>query len=53
MQARELMHEKEVIAYDPTSVDTVTAFEAWGLNIADLEKRHKKLCELERRRNNA
>ncbi len=41
--ALSLMKEKGVMRYDVHSVETECAYEAWGLNIADLEKRLTKL----------
>lgn len=45
-QARNLMKERNIPIWDSKHVETKTAFEAWGLDIEDLEKRFKKLRSL-------
>lgn len=40
---RERMNEKGILSLTTTSVDTRTAYEVWGLDIDDLEKRYSKL----------
>lgn len=42
-KARELMAQNEVPVYGTYSVNTRTAYSAWGLDIIDLEKRLEKL----------
>ncbi len=37
------MDERGLICYNETTVNTDVAFEVWGLNIADLERRYAKL----------
>lgn len=37
------MDERGMTRYNNTTVNTDVAFEVWGLNIADLEKRYSKL----------
>ena len=41
--AREAMHEKGIPSYDATKCNTDVAYEVWGINIADLERRYAKL----------
>ena len=41
--AKEVMTERNIPSLDATAVNTAAAYEAWGLDIADLEKRWKKL----------
>ena len=45
-KARVLMKERGLPIWDSKHVETKTAFEAWGLDIDDLEKRFKKLRSL-------
>lgn len=45
-KARQKMVELSTPAWNAQRVNTEVAFAAWGLNIADLERRHKKLQEL-------
>lgn len=40
------MAEKNIMPWTAYSIDTETAYEAWGLDIADLENRYKKLKKL-------
>lgn len=42
----EEMKNRGQLQYDSTSVRTKTAYEVWGLDIADLEKRLAKLRKL-------
>ncbi len=42
----EVMAERGVPRYNPHAVNTDIAYEVWGLDIADLEKRYKKLQKL-------
>lgn len=42
----EVMAERDVPRYNPHAVNTDIAYEVWGLDIADLEKRYKKLQKL-------
>jgi hypothetical protein len=37
------MDERGMTRYNNTTVNTDVAFEVWGLNIADLERRYSKL----------
>lgn len=45
-QVRNVMAEKGVKVWLPYSVNTKVAYEMWGLDIADLENRLKKLQRL-------
>ena len=45
--AKGKMEENNVPSWDAQAVNTEAAFEAWGLDIADLEKRLNKLKKLE------
>lgn len=44
--ARKLMAERGIRTWDPSKVDTATAYEAWGIDIIEVEKRLKKLNSL-------
>lgn len=44
--AREYIREKNYLSYSATRLPTYAAFEAWGLDINDLEKRLEKLKKL-------
>lgn len=44
--ARALMEERQTINYNASRVNTEVAYEAWGLQIADLERRYAKLQKL-------
>ena len=41
------MYKKGVFSYGSNKVNTSVAFSVWGLNITDMEKRMKKLKELD------
>lgn len=45
---REIMAEKNILFRDPRCVNTIVAYEAWGLNIKDLEERYTNLQKLNR-----
>lgn len=45
-KAKQKMIEQDTPVYNANRVNTEAAFEAWGLNITDLERRYKKLQEL-------
>ena len=45
-QARLEMAKKGVLSWIPSSVNTKIAFETWGIDIADFERRLKKLRSL-------
>lgn len=44
--AKDKMKENDIPSWDAKAVNTEAAFEAWGLDIADLEKRLNKLKKL-------
>lgn len=44
--AKERMEQKEVAQWNALRVNTKTAYEAWGLDINDLERRYNKLQKL-------
>ncbi len=48
--AREVMRQENAPMWNATSVDTESAYKAWGLNIADLERRYRKLAALNLRK---
>lgn len=45
--AREYMREQNTPVWNAGQVNTKAAYEAWGLDIDDLEKRYNKLKKLE------
>ena len=45
-KVKKVMCEREVISYGANRVNTAVAFEVWGINVRDLEKRMKKIKEL-------
>lgn len=45
-KAKQVMAEENVMPWNSSSVDTVCAYKAWGLDIADLEHRYAKLKKL-------
>lgn len=48
-KGKEVQAKKEIPSWNATCVHTASAFEAWGLDIADLEARLKKLRQLKLR----
>ncbi len=46
-KAKELMTERGTTIWNARNVNTEVAYESWGLNIADLERRQEKLKKLE------
>lgn len=44
--ALKLMTERDQKSFRPYTVNTATAYEAWGMDIADLERRQQKLKKL-------
>lgn len=44
--ARKAMRDKDVITIFPMNVNTKAAYEAWGLDIGELERKYKKLVSL-------
>lgn len=49
-RAREVMAEKHLGTFGAYTVSTTAAYEAWGLDINDLEARLKKIQKLEKAR---
>ena len=47
--ARVIMSEKGIEVLNNSRVNTKAAFEAWGLDIADMEERQKKIIQLKKR----
>ncbi len=45
--ARDKMHERGEILYNDRLVGTDAAFKAWGIDVADLEKRFTRLRRME------
>ena len=45
--AKDEMEKREILSYGMYKVNTVVAFSVWGIDAADLEKRMKKLKELD------
>jgi len=41
------MMNREILSYGMHKVNTTVAYDVWGIDITDLEKRHKKLKTLE------
>ena len=46
-KARELMRERSTPIWNARNVNTEVAYEAWGLNIENLERRYSKILKLE------
>lgn len=44
--AFDLMNERGIMCYNDVVVNTDVAYDAWGINIADLERRMKKMNQL-------
>ena len=49
--AREKMSELGIPLWNATAVDTNAAYQAWGLNITDLERRYAKIRKMEKTAN--
>ena len=47
-KARNIMAEKKIMPWEARKVNTECAFEAWHLDITDLEKRFQKLQKLKK-----
>ena len=47
--ARQHQEEKGIITYSSSSVNTRYAYEAWGIDIADLEKRLMRYRKIQKR----
>lgn len=48
-KARKVMVTNDVMPWDANKVNTESAFVAWGLEIADLERRYAKLQKFNRK----
>ncbi|MCL2588791.1 MAG: hypothetical protein FWD84_05215 [Oscillospiraceae bacterium] len=46
-QVKHEMAKREVLSYNANKVSTPVAFEVWGLDVRDLERRMKKIKELD------
>lgn len=46
-KAKELMAERSTPVWNAGYVNTEVAYEAWGIDVLDLERRHEKLKKLE------
>ena len=46
--ARKHQEEEGIITYSRSSVNTRCAYEAWGIDIADLEKRHIRYQKIQK-----
>ena len=51
--ARQVMYDENMMSLDDTSVRTEAAYKAWGLDIADLERRLHKLRKIQGGRKDA
>lgn len=47
-KAKELMAKRTIRTWDASKVDTATAYEAWGIDIEEVEKRLTKLNRLKK-----
>jgi len=45
--AKDEMVDREILSYGMHKVNTTVAYDVWGIDIADLERRRKKLKALE------
>lgn len=45
--AKAEMNNRNILSYGANKVNTTVAFDVWGLDIKDLEKRMKKIKELD------
>ncbi len=45
-KAHEVIAEEKIMLWSSRRVNTAAAYKAWGLDIADLERRYKKLTAL-------
>ncbi len=46
--ARDYMTENKIMLYNSRDVNTKAAYAAWGIDIAEIERRYKKSKEIER-----
>ena len=44
--AKDAMNARNVLSYGANKVNTAVAFEVWGIDVKDLERRMKKIKEL-------
>lgn len=44
--AKSEMNDRNILSYGANKVNTAVAYDAWGIDIADLEKRMRKIKEL-------
>jgi len=44
--AKDEMNKRDIFSYGSNKVNTVVAFDIWGIDVKDLEKRMKKIKEL-------
>ncbi|MCL2546293.1 MAG: hypothetical protein FWE06_03745 [Oscillospiraceae bacterium] len=44
--AKDEMREREMMSFGSNTVNTVVAFEVWGIDVKDLEHRMKKIKQL-------
>lgn len=51
-EVRKAMADRDIKSFTPYTVNTRIAYEIWGIDISDYEKRLKKLREFERSNNN-
>ena len=45
--AKDEMTKRNILSYGMYKISTTIAYEVWGINVTDLEKRRKKLKDLE------
>ena len=45
-QVQKIMRERNIKCWKSSDIHTQTAYELWGMDINDLEKRYKKLLSL-------
>lgn len=43
---RDVMRERKTVCFDSTKVNTEVAFEVWGLDVKEMERKIKKLHQL-------
>ncbi len=51
-KARQVITEENIMEWNNRNVNTEAAFKAWGLDIADLERRYKKIAALDKKEKN-
>ncbi|MGN0179306.1 MAG: hypothetical protein ACI4DY_07700 [Monoglobaceae bacterium] len=45
---KEVQRQRGVLTYSSSTVNTELAYEVWGLNIVQIERRYKHLCRLKK-----